>query len=176
MVSQIFQYSKMDLENYPLNMEHLQLDSEIAALLEVVAPEYAAKGLEVQTEQLDAVRVQADAELVRRILVNILDNSLKYKTAERGHVAVRLIADGDTARLTLADDGPGVAPDALPKLFDVFYRSDPSRHNPNQGSGLGLAIVAKAVQRMGGQVSAHANTPHGLVIDIVLPKGEDSRG
>ncbi len=176
MVSQIFQYSKMDLENYPLNMERLQLDSEIAALLEVVAPEYAAKGLEVQTEQLDAVRVQADAELVRRILVNILDNSLKYKTAERGHVAVRLIANGDTARLTLADDGPGVAPDALPKLFDVFYRSDPSRHNPNQGSGLGLAIVAKAVQRMGGQVSARANTPHGLVIDIVLSKGEDSRG
>lgn len=176
MVSQIFQYSKMDLENYPLNMEPLQLDSEIAALLEVVAPEYAAKGLEVQSTLLAPLRVNADAELVRRILVNILDNSLKYKTAATGHVTISLDDNGDTACLTLADDGPGVAPEALPKLFDVFYRSDPSRHNPNQGSGLGLAIVAKAVQRMGGQVTARANTPHGLTIAITLPKGEAQHG
>lgn len=176
MVSQIFQYSKMDLENYPLNMEPLQLDSEIAALLEVVAPEYAAKGLEVQSTTLAPLRVNADAELVRRILVNILDNSLKYKTAATGHVTISLDDNGDAACLTLADDGPGVAPEALPKLFDVFYRSDSSRHNPNQGSGLGLAIVAKAVQRMGGQVTAQANTPHGLMIAITLPKGEAQHG
>ena len=117
-----------------------------------------------------------DAELLRRIVVNILDNSLKYKSAAEGHAEVRVLAEADGVHLTIADDGPGVSAEALPKLFDVFYRSDPSRHNPNQGSGLGLAIVARAVQRMGGSVRASAAEPHGLVIEIVLPKGEENHG
>lgn len=86
------------------------------------------------------------------------------------------MAEADGVHLTITDDGPGVSAEALPKLFDVFYRSDPSRHNPNQGSGLGLAIVARAVQRMGGSVRASAAEPHGLVIEIVLPKGEENHG
>lgn len=171
MVSQIFQFSKMDLENYPLHIEPLRLDEEIAALFEVVAPEYAAKGLEVRLVQADAAPVQADAELLRRIVVNILDNSLKYKSADVGHADVRIADEGTHIRLTIADDGPGVPEEALSKLFDVFYRSDPSRHNQGQGSGLGLAIVARAVQHMNGQVRATAISPHGLAIEIVLPKG-----
>lgn len=176
MVSQIFQYSKMDLENYPLHIEALRLDEEVGALLEVVGPEYADKGLAVTFAQADAAPVAADAELLRRIVVNILDNSLKYKQAETGHAEVRVVAEAAQVRLVIADDGPGVPAEALPKLFDVFYRSDPSRHNPAKGSGLGLAIVARAVQRMNGQVQAGAAEPHGLVITITLPKGEDSHG
>ncbi len=175
MVSQIFQFSKMDLENYPVTVERLALDEEVGALLEVVAPEYAAKGLEVEAD-LSPVAVEGDAELIRRMVVNILDNSLKYKSAATGHALVQVREKDEGAMLTIADDGPGVPEEALPKLFDVFYRSDPSRHNPNQGSGLGLAIVARAVERMGGRVRARAGTPQGLVIEIVLPKGDDKRG
>ena len=72
------------------------------------------------------------------------------------------------------DDGPGVPEDALPKLFDVFYRNDLSRNNPNQGSGLGLAIVAKAVERMDGAVHAE-NLPQGglrMVLEFPTVKGE----
>lgn len=176
MVSQILQFSKMDLENYPMTMEPLLLDEEVAALLDVVAPEYAAKGLEVRIVALDHAPVVADAELLRRVVVNILDNSLKYKSAAIGHADVSVGAEGDDVKLVIADDGPGVAPDALPKLFDVFYRSDASRHNPNQGSGLGLSIIAKGVSRMGGRVDARLVDPHGLVIEIVLPKGEEKHG
>lgn len=175
MVSQIFQFSKMDLENYPMQIEPLALDEELGALLEVVGPEYAEKGLAVQADLAPAVAL-VDAELLRRIVVNILDNSLKYKSAAEGHAEVRVLAEADGVHLMIADDGPGVSAEALPKLFDVFYRSDPSRHNPNQGSGLGLAIVARAVQRMGGSVRASAAEPHGLVIEIVLPKGEENHG
>lgn len=176
MVSQILQFSKMDLENYPMQMEPLNLDEELAALLEVVAPEYEAKGLAVRIAQTEPAPVVADAELLRRIVVNILDNSLKYKSAATGHAEVTVRAEDNKVVLTIADDGPGVAPEALPKLFDVFYRSDPSRHNPNQGSGLGLAIIAKGVTRMGGRVRAYLVEPHGLAIDIVLPKGDAQHG
>lgn len=69
--------------------------------------------------------------------------------------------------------GPGVPAQALPKLFDVFYRNDPSRKNPNQGSGLGLAIVSKTMERMKGSIRAE-NLPQGglrMVLKIPLAKG-----
>ncbi len=68
--------------------------------------------------------------------------------------------EGQDFCLTVDDDGPGVPPEALPRLFDVFYRNDPARKNPDQGSGLGLAIVAKSMERMGGTIRAE-NRPQG---------------
>ena len=176
MVTQIFQYSKMDLENFPMALAPMRLDEELAAFLEVVTPDYAAKGLVVETAALDAVTVAADAELLERCIVNILDNSAKYRTAEVGHATLSLRDAGAAAELVIADDGPGVPEAALEKLFEAFYRSDPSRHDPNQGSGLGLAIVARAVARMGGTVAAENVTPHGLAVTIRLPKEAENDG
>ena len=113
--------------------------------------------------------VSADPEQLRRVLSNILENSIKYKAKETGRLRITLEESG---RLTLADDGPGVPEEALPKLFDVFYRSDPARKNPAGGSGLGLAIAAKAVQGMGGTIRAFNVPGGGLAIEITLPKEE----
>lgn len=87
-----------------------------------------------------------------------------------GHLYITLEESG---RLTLADDGPGVPEEALSKLFDVFYRSDPARKNPAGGSGLGLAIAARAVQSMGGTIRACSGTQGGLAIEIILSKEEN---
>lgn len=99
----------------------------------------------------------------------LLENSIKYKNKAMGHLRITLEESG---RLVLADDGPGVPEDALPKLFDVFYRSDPARRDPAGGSGLGLAIAAKAVQGMGGTIRAFNVPGGGLAIEITLPKEE----
>ena len=176
MVTQIFQYSKMDLENYPVDLVPTKLDEELSAFLEVVAQDYAAKGLIVETGTMDAVTAMADAELLERCIVNILDNSARYKTAETGHATLTIRDAGTSVQITIADDGPGVPEAAVAKLFDVFYRSDPSRHDPNQGSGLGLAIVARAVARMGGTAAAGNVAPHGLAVTLTLPKEEENDG
>ena len=76
---------------------------------------------------------------------------------------------GIYCRLQVDDDGPGVPAEALSRLFDVFYRSDPSRKNPHQGSGLGLAIVAKALERMGGSICAENLPEGGLRITMKIP-------
>lgn len=75
-------------------------------------------------------------------------------------------------RILFADDGPGVPEEALPRLFDVFYRSDPSRHNPQKGSGLGLAIAKGIVEHAGGTIKAFSHTSGGLCIEILLPVQE----
>ena len=78
----------------------------------------------------------------------------------------------DSILLRFADNGPGVKPEALENLFDVFYRADPARNT--QGSGLGLAISAKIIERMSGSVHAELPEEGGLAIVIRLPflKGE----
>ena len=75
-------------------------------------------------------------------------------------------------RLCFADDGCGVPDETLPKLFDLFYRTDPARAESGAGSGLGLAIVKKAAEQMGGSVSAEKSAYGGLCVVIELPGGE----
>ena len=104
--------------------------------------------------------IEADPTYFRSILTNLLDNSAKYRKGERAGRQIRLFVD---------DDGPGVPEAALPKLFDAFYRNDPSRKNPDQGSGLGLAIAAKSLERMGGSIRAENRPGGGLRMTIHIP-------
>ncbi len=167
LVSQLFLYSKLDLEGAPREMQPIRLDEFIDGFVEETALDSRTRGLEITADCPVPVTVSADPEQLRRVLSNILENSFKYKNKELGHLHITLEESG---RLVLADDGPGVPEDALPKLFDVFYRSDPARKNPAGGSGLGLAIASKAVRGMGGTIRA-CNVPGGgLAIAITLPK------
>ena len=169
LVSQLFLYSKLDLEGAPMEMRLIRLDEFITSFVEEAALDSRTHGLEITAEQLSPVTVSADPGQLRRVLSNILENSIKYKNKEIGHLRITLEESG---RLVLADGGPGVPEDALPKLFDVFYRSDPARKNPAGGSGLGLAIASKAVHGMGGTIRAY-NVPNGgLAIEITLSKEE----
>lgn len=168
-VSQLFLFSKMDLGECPQNLCQLRLDETILDTVSALRAEYRQKGLSVATD-LEPVTMDFDPVQMQRIVTNILENSLKYKNKDRGQLKISLRQTESGCRLSFADDGPGVPEAALPHLFEVFYRSDPARQNPNQGSGLGLAIVAKAAQGMGGTVSALNRSPSGLEIRLDFPK------
>lgn len=167
LVSQMFLFSKMELEDYPMRVEAVQLDKELALFLKETAPDYERRGLSVVSELHEAAAM-ADVVELRRALSNIMDNSVKYSNSHNPSMRITLSRADGFCRLTLADDGPGVAREALPKLFDLFYRSDPSRRNPNGGSGLGLSIAARAVRRMGGAIEAENGAEGGLIIVIKL--------
>lgn len=169
MVAQIFMFSKMQLGEYPDNPIALRLDNEILQLVQTVEDEYAKKGLQIKTE-LNPVTVFADPELLRRVLMNIIENSLKYKDKESGELAITLSITKNGCLLSMRDNGPGVPDVELTRLFDTFYRSDPARQNPNKGSGLGLSIAESAVRRMKGTVMARNVESGGLEIIIELPK------
>lgn len=107
------------------------------------------------------------------MILNIIDNSLKYRAKERGLLEIKLTAGDGSCSLVFADDGSGVPEDALARLFDVFYRTDASRSDRSKGSGLGLAIVEKTVKRMNGSVCARNNRNGGLSIMLELPAADD---
>nr|WP_217936463.1 HAMP domain-containing sensor histidine kinase [Enterocloster clostridioformis] len=167
-VSQLFLFSKMELGEYPENLCELRLDETIVDTVSAVQEEYRQKGLLI-TMELEPVTMYADPVQLQRIVTNILENSLKYKSKEQCNIQISLQRMKNGCRLSFADDGPGVPQEALPHLFEVFYRSDPARQNPNQGSGLGLAIVANVVQRMGGTITALPCAPSGLEIRMDFP-------
>jgi signal transduction histidine kinase len=173
MVAKIFQLSKMEIDECLDHPEPLNLAEEIKTLIHAVGAEYKGKGLEITAQDLLPVTVLADPDSLRRMLVNILENSLKYKNKAVGHLTISLHSESACVILALSDDGPGVPEESLPRIFDAFYRSDPARQNPQKGSGLGLAIVSKAVSQMGGAITAKNGNSGGLTIEIQLPIQEN---
>lgn len=119
------------------DLRKLRLNEVIEDIVLPRQEEYRQKGLQI-TMDLEAVTLKADPVQIQRIITNILENSLKYKGKEQGNIQISLHRQENGFYLSFADDGPGVPKEALPHLFEVFYRSDPSRQNPHQGSGLGL--------------------------------------
>lgn len=173
MLSKIFLFSKMELGEYPDNPELLRLDDEVRQFIRALGTEYEEKGLVLSANALVPATVLADPDQLRRVLTNIMENSAKYKTKVTGTLTISLREDKGGYRLSLCDDGPGVPKEALSHLFEVFYRSDPSRQNPHRGSGLGLAIAANAILRMKGTIEAKTGKNGGLEIVIWLPKAEE---
>ena len=167
-------FSKMELGEFPYSPERLNAVKEIKDIVSASAEEYRRRGLQIKIGAMpNSAIIEADPTYFHSILTNLLDNSAKYKEKDIGTAIISARTNGQYFRLLVEDDGPGVPTEALPKLFDVFYRSDPSRENPNQGSGLGLAIVAKTMERMGGAICAENLSNGGLrmVLEIPLVRG-----
>ena len=177
MVAQLFLYSKMDMGNYPTHPEILNVSDELKDFVSASQEEYKAKGLLVEIINApENINSYADPVQLRSVFANILGNSAKYKIKETARAIINCLADGGVIKIIFEDDGPGIPENEISRLFDVFYRSDPSRSNPNQGSGLGLAIASKALERMNGRIYAENINAGGLRIIVEIPEmKEDSR-
>jgi signal transduction histidine kinase len=123
---------------------------------------------EVETESLATLGLgRTDRALVLRALRALFDNIARH-TPETARVMFSANATGDTIEFALADTGPGVAPDVLPRIFDRFFRADPARRG--HGTGLGLAISRHVVERHGGTVQARNVAGGGFGVDVTLPR------
>ncbi len=123
-----------------------------------------------------AETVFADADALRQVLTNLLDNALRY-APEGGRIfcaAARRTADdaGDGVAISIGDTGPGIPIEHLPRIFERFYRADPSRSREEGGTGLGLAIVKHLVEAHGGRVWAESEIGRGTVVTAWFPSQE----
>jgi len=116
----------------------------------------------------DAAAVSADPEALRQVLRNVLENAARY-TPPGGRVTVRTRRDAEAVVVEVADTGPGIAGEHLPRIFERFYRADPARSRELGGTGLGLAIVKHLIEAHGGRVEAESRLGEGTSIRIALP-------
>lgn len=173
MINQLFLFSKMELDNFPLKLEIFSPDK----IIEKTAQSFTAAKkftFKIESGNLPPCRIKADKEQFARIVQNCIDNSLKYSDRETPALEAVIKSCGGKVHIFFRDDGPG-AEGSLEKLFTLFYRKDKARKNPAGGSGLGLAIVKKSMEQMGGTVSAEKNEPRGLCIHLVFPEIKNER-
>ena len=169
-INQLFMFSKVDVGEFPFNLEKLDLNEELRKFVEDISEEYEKNGLFVSCDiGEEKAYVNIDAQQFRNALRNISENSLKYKVKEQGKLEISTCVNENNITIELKDDGPGVPKDAVGKLFDIFYRVDPSRNNDNSGSGLGLAIAARVLERLDGSIRAENVEKGGLLIAIMFP-------
>jgi len=117
----------------------------------------------------ERLAVQGDPARLQQVFGNLLNNAAKY-TERGGHIEVRAQRDGPWARIEVEDDGVGIAPDLLPRVFDLFVQGQRDIHRGQGGLGLGLAIVRSLTALHGGSVEAHSDGPgKGSVFTVRLP-------
>lgn len=171
LVDDLLALSRLEAHSMDLKFRPVALAPFIARALQLVRPQADAKHLSL-AQALDAAveDVPADEEALLQILVNLLDNAVKY-TPAGGRVAVltRALPDG---RVTLAveDTGPGIPPEHLPRVFERFYRVDRARSRELGGTGLGLAIVKHLAELHGGVAYLTSRPGQGTEAGVTLPR------
>jgi signal transduction histidine kinase len=115
-------------------------------------------------------KIIADPEQMKRVINNIIGNSVKYMDKPDGRIDIRILDEEDSIRIEIEDNGKGIAARDLPNIFDRFYRTDSSRNSAQGGSGIGLSIVRKVIEDHGGYVWATSREGEGTCMHLVIRK------
>ncbi len=167
-LADLLDLSRLDAGQYRLELGRVPLRAAFEQALSAVETQAAARGVTVEVEVTDELAVKADPKALDQILVNLIDNAVKY-TRQDGHVWIEAKRAGSGCRIEVRDDGPGIAERHLARVFERFYRADPSRSRDAGGTGLGLSIVKHLVESMNGEVGVHPNRPRGSTFWLQLP-------
>jgi len=171
MINDLLDLERMESGEARFEFKETDLCMVVNYVLSIVEPLAKEHGVEVETHCQD-VNIWADQDRMVQMILNLVDNAIKYtslKEIGEKRVKVRVIKEGDYAVIEVSDTGPGIPKEALPRLFDRFYRVDKGRSRKMGGSGLGLSIVKSIVDRHGGQISVNSEVGVGTTFIVRLP-------
>jgi heavy metal sensor kinase len=169
--------SKLDSPQEEPAMVRMRIDEAILDSVQNVQKLFRKKGVRLNVRVQEAKEITGNPDQLRRAILNLLDNALKY-TRKGGRVVVRLEVSGSETlpvRLVIEDTGRGIPSVDLPHLFKRFYRGALARAE-GSGSGLGLAITSELVRRHGGTVTVRSREGKGTTVTIALPEAQDAPG
>jgi two-component system sensor histidine kinase CpxA len=167
LVSELLEVTRAEADPAHRKVEPVRVDEVVSSVVADSEIEADALGCHIDFSKPAAMIVPGDAELLRRAVENVVRNAIRH-APPRTAVTVQVFEEDGRAHIRVQDTGPGVPPDALPMLFEPFYRVESDRGRSSGGVGLGLAIVKRAVNIHQGTVSA-SNANPGLEVEIVLP-------
>jgi len=152
----------------PLQRSPVDLAAVCREVVEALGPWLEERSLTAEVWVRGDPVAWADPQRVRQVVQNLVHNAVRF-SPPGGRVVLRVAGEGRWAKLVVEDEGPGIPEDDLERVFEPFYRGDPSRNRQKGGSGLGLAVVKHLVLAHGGTVRAERREPHGTRFRVRLP-------
>lgn len=177
LINELTFYSKIDTNKIPYNFNRIDVGEYFDDCAEEVGLEMRERSIVfsyINTVEPGTLII-ADAEQLKRVINNIIGNSVKYMDKERKYVQLRVMDVGDFIQVELEDNGKGIPNQELVSIFDRFYRTDLSRNSAQGGSGIGLSIVKKIVEDHGGRIWATSKVGEGTVMHFVVRKYQEVR-
>lgn len=175
LINELTFYSKIDTNRIPYHFDKINVNAYFADCVEDLSLELEEQNIELAYFNYveEDVQVIADAEQIKRVINNIVSNSIKYIDKPKGYINIRVKDVGDFIQVEIEDNGKGIATKDLPLIFNRFYRTDSSRNSSKGGSGIGLSIVKKIIEDHGGKVWATSKEHTGTVMYFVLRKYQE---
>ena len=170
LVGSLLTLTRADARQIPLSLEVVTVADVVAGAVEHLRSTALEKGIELRSVSDDGVTLRGDEDLLLQLLLNLLDNSIKY-TLAGGRVTVGWSQTGNRLELWVRDTGVGIPVEHIPHIFDRFYRVDKARSRSEGGAGLGLAISVWIAEAHGGSIRVESVPREGSTFTLVVPIG-----
>jgi two-component system, OmpR family, phosphate regulon sensor histidine kinase PhoR len=175
LISDLLDISRIEAGKYKIELRPLGMSSIARSVSKAVTEACRRRGVLFEVDAPSDLKVRADPGALEQILVNLVENAVKYGP-EGGHIELVARGEGAMVRIEVRDEGPGIAPDQRRRVFERFYRVDPGRSRHMGGTGLGLAIVKNLTEAMGGDVGVDPREPQGSVFWVRLGRVGGEQG
>jgi histidine kinase len=169
LVDQLSLFSRLDTERIDFDFRQIDMIALIREALEEAKNDFTDLKAGLDNPGIDELQLKADKQHMKRVFVNLIENSIKYNDKECKEITVVLNVSEKDAIIEVRDNGPGIDEKALPHIFERFFRADPSRSSKVSGSGLGLAISKQIVIAHGGKIWAENRPEGGVSVFFSLP-------
>ncbi|MDE6365036.1 MAG: HAMP domain-containing histidine kinase [Lachnospiraceae bacterium] len=172
LINELTTYSGIDSNKIPYHFHILNVTDYFTDCVEEVGLDLESKNIHLDFTNLVPANtcVVADPEQLKKVINNIINNSVKYMGHPNGVIDIRLLDEGESVKIEIEDDGKGIASKDIGNIFERFYRTDSSRNSLQGGSGIGLSIVKKIIEDHGGYVWATSKEGEGTCMHFVLRK------
>jgi histidine kinase len=171
LIDELFLFSKLDLGKVPFEFERIDIKDYLSDYFEELSFDLRKQNVELnfQFAAQGHYHVLADREKFKRVLANIINNSLKYMDKDKKELIISMHSTNETVEVSIADNGPGIAEESIPFIFNQFYRAEQSRNKLTGGSGLGLSIAKMIIEEHNGMIKLESTLKVGTKITIILP-------
>ena len=171
LINNILEFSKLEKRELRLQLGEGSLGEAAGEAARIMQEALRKAGVSLDIQSEGAPAAVFDREMMIQVLVNLLENSIKFGRRNRSpQIIVRISGEGEWVRTDVIDTGPGIPRKDLKRVFDDFYRVESALVRSTRGTGIGLAFVRKVVTAMGGRVSAANNDGPGCTLTVRLPK------
>ena len=175
LLNELTYYSSIDSNKIPYHFQKIDVGGFFTDCVEEVGMDLENKNITLNFVNLveAGTLIIADPIQMRKVINNIIGNSVKYMDKEKGVIDIRILDAVDSIRVEIEDNGKGIQAKDLGKIFERFYRTDASRNSSQGGSGIGLSIVKKIIEDHGGYIWATGKENEGTCMHFVIRKYEE---